>query len=125
MESVVDISVESCERNIKFDRKYVRGQAAWVVFNFSILIFDWHTFMTSPSNFSSFGFGAMAITTLWSTMFFLESWRELRDEKLRLKFLTELKDTHFSSMERQQYVEVKNHYERLIEQLKEKNNEPT
>ena len=93
MESALDLLVESSERIIKFDNKLVRHQAMWVLFNLCLLIFDWQTFYSSPSHLTAFVFGAMAVTLLWSFVFFLHAWSELKDEKRKLKFLQELRET--------------------------------
>ena len=62
----------------------------------------------------------MFVTLFWSFHFLLESMSELKNEKCRLKFLTELHDTQLASGERQQYLNSKKYYDQLRESL-EKN----
>ena len=121
MDSITGISLESCERNIKFDRKWTRGQLLWVMFNISVTCFDGHTLMTHPTTFSGVAFGAMLITSLWSIIFLFESWNELRSEKLKLKYLTELHETQLASSERGQYLNAKLAYEQMKESLEKSN----
>lgn len=124
MESIFRLSTDSCESSIKFTKKLFKGQAAWVSFNILILCFDWHDFISSPSRLSSFAFGAMMITALWSIVFLLETYGELKGEKLRLKHLTEFNDTNMASMERKQYIQAKEHYEQLANLNLRTNNDP-
>lgn len=122
MESITGFSIDNCERDIKFSKKMVTGQILWVTFNLAITFFDAHTLMINPTAWTGASFGAMLVTSLWSLMFLLESCRELKSEKLRFKFLTELHDTQIASMEREQYKMSKLHYDQLRESL-EKNND--
>lgn len=122
MDSYIDMSIRNCESIIKFGKKTVRGQILMVSFNVALLLFNWQTFRFSPSSLTAWGFGAMAVTVLWSLIFLFESWREHRLDKQKLCFLNELHDTQMASKERETYMNAKNYYEHLIEQLKEKQN---
>lgn len=123
MDSILNMSVESCEWSLKFNKKMVRGQMLWVSFNVALLLFDWQNFNMNPSSLTAWGFGAMAVTVLWSSIFLLECWSDLRRDRQKLNHLTKLRDGQMASMEREHYLQVKNHYERLIHQLKEKQND--
>lgn len=123
MDSMFNISIEHCEWSLKFNKKIVRGQMLWVSFNVALLLFDWQNFNMNPSSLTAWGFGAMAITVLWSSVFLLECWSDLRRDRQKLNHLTKLRDEQIASSEREQYLQMKNHYERLIHRLKEKQND--
>jgi hypothetical protein len=123
MDSMFNISIGHCEWNLKFNKKIVRGQMLWVSFNVALLLFDWQNFNMNPSSLTAWGFGAMAITVLWSSVFLLECWSDLRRDRQKLNHLTKLRDEQMASSEREQYLQMKNHYERLIHRLKEKQND--
>lgn len=123
MESVLEFSTRCHEDSMKFTRKALNSQMLWVAFNISLVVFDWNTFINSPSHLTAFSFGAMSITALWSFVWMLMAWGELRDDKNRLKYLNELKEQQLASGERQQYMMAKQQYEQMIENLKEKKND--
>lgn len=123
MESVLEFSKRYHEDSYKSTRKIFTLQMIWVVFNLSVLCFDWFTFINSPSMLTSFSFGAMTITALLSFIFLLQIYGEMKTEKRHLQFLNELHNTQIASTELRQYIEVKKHYEQLIETLKEKEND--
>jgi hypothetical protein len=117
MESITGFSMESCERNIKFYKKMLKGQVLWVMFNLAITCFDWSVLDAPHTKLTGIGFGAMIITSIWSIMFLIETWSEWSNEKLRLKFLTELHDAQLASGERQQYKNAREHYESVLTQI--------
>jgi hypothetical protein len=126
MESVLEFSKRCHEDSLKFTRKILHGQMFWVLFNIALLVFDWSTFVNSPSHLTAFSFGAMCVTALWSFIWMLHTWDDVRKEKLHLKYLTELEDNNLASAERQQFLNAKKEYERLItnyEKLMEKQKE--
>jgi hypothetical protein len=123
MESVLEFSMRCHEDTLKFTKKMCTGQMFWVVFNIALVLFDWSTFINSPSHLTAFSFGAMCITTLWSLVFLLSSYSDLRTEKHHLRFLKELRETQIASGEREQFLQAKNHYEQLIANLKENQND--
>lgn len=123
MDSITSFSKDSCERNIKFNRKWVRYQLLWLLFILCLTSFDGQSLWENHSIFGAINFGMMLITALWSFVFFLESWSDLKNEKRKFQFLTELHETQTASLERKQYLDVKNQYERMIKQLKEKQND--
>lgn len=116
MDSFTGMSIDNCERNIKFNRKWVRYQLLWLLFIVCLTCFDGQTLMSNHSIFGAINFGMILVTFLWSLVFFLESWNELKNEKRKLRFLTELHETQMASGERKEYLNLKNYYERLIEE---------
>jgi hypothetical protein len=125
MDSVLGISVDACERNVKTNRKWVRYQVIWVTFNIALVLFDWQTWYLSSSRVTAISFGAMIVTALWSLFFLMESHSELRDEKRKLRFLQELKETHMASDERRAYLIAKNEYEQLRKSMEKNHVEGT
>lgn len=117
MDNGTDVLINSCEITLKFNKKLVRGYFLWVIFNISLLLFDWQTFNSSPSHMTACAFGAMTVTALWSLFFLLEYWNEYRDNKQRLRFLKELQDRHMASDELQQYKNSNMHYESFLKKI--------
>jgi hypothetical protein len=120
MESMTGFSKDNCERDIKFYRKMFKGQILWVMFNLSVTFFNGYALMHPPSAWSGSAFGAMAVTSIWSLMFLLESWEDLRSSKLKYNFFTELHDVQMASTERKHYEIARKNYEELTISLKEK-----
>jgi len=118
-----DRIIESCEENIESDKKVIRSFIGWNIFNISILVFDWQSAWQTNSLLMAFGFGAMVVTCIWSLGFTLVKWGEIKDERRRLFLWQELKARHEASDELSYYVHAKNQYDRLIAQLKEKEND--
>lgn len=117
IESVVRFSKRCREDSFKSTRKIFIGNFLWLVFNISLVIFDWETFINSPSHVTAVSFGAMLVTTVWSFFWMLQTWDEVKTEKHHLKFLTELEATQMASAELRGYANAKNEYEQLIERL--------
>ena len=122
MDTYTGLIKDSCERDIQFNKKWIRYQMLWVVFNLSTTCFNAQTLMNDHRIFSAIAFGAMLVVFLLSLFLLMQSWDELKNEKLKLKFLTELHETQLASGERQQYINAKLYYEQLKEAL-EKNND--
>jgi hypothetical protein len=118
MDTFTSLSRDNCVRAIKLSKKWLKVQSVWVLFNLSITCFDWQTMINNHSFHDGILFGIMLVTSLWSIILLLESWAEFRNEKYKLKFLTELNEIELSCNERQEYVTAKEHYERLIENIK-------
>lgn len=117
MESVLSLSMESCERDIKYTRKWVRYQVLWVTFNFALVAFDWQTFYLSSNHVTAVSFGAILVTAIWSLVFLLESHSELRASKQMLQRFKEIHNEHLSRGADKQYEMAKEHYESLIAQI--------
>lgn len=120
---MTDFYKTNCEIDIKFYRKMFRSQFLWVMFNLSVTCFDASSLLITPTVWTGAAFGAMAITTIWTLVFLFEAWGDLRNSKLKYKFLTELHDIQMASNERKHYEMARKNYEELIENLKGKQND--
>ena len=108
--------------DVKFSRKIFRGHTLWVMFNLSVTAFDFYAMTSSPTTMAACSFGAMLVTSLWSLVFLLESWKDLRDDKQRHNFLIELNEKQLASSELRSAMSAKQSYEKAMESL-EKNND--
>jgi len=120
MQSVTSLLMENCENDIKFQKKMIIGQFIWVIFNLSITYFDWVALDYSHPKSIGIAFGSIAVTTLFSILFLIDSLIDLRKYKLRYKFLTEIHAQQLASGEIAQYINAQNTYEQLIKNLSEK-----
>lgn len=117
MDSIISISKDICESNIKYNLKGIREHIFWTVFIVCVTCFDLQTLINSPGAFLGALFGAMLITSVRYILVLFELYSELQSEKLRYKFLTELHDIQMSSDDRNQYIKEKKYYEQLKESL--------
>jgi len=117
MDSITDFSRSCCEDRITFLKKMIRGQIAWALFMLAITAYDCQTLYLSPSAFSGLAVGAMLITLLWALLFLSESMSDLKGEKLKFRYLTELRDKQLASGEREQYINAKKFYEQALANL--------
>lgn len=125
MQSITGFSRDNCEWFIKVTKKAVKWHMLWTMFCVTVTVFDFQTLIQNTTAWSGISVGAMAVTSLWSFIFLLESFSDLRSEKLRYRYLTELHDTQQASTEKEQYLLAKRYYEQLKESLERSNGQNT
>lgn len=117
IDSITSFSRNCCEDRIKFLKKTVRGNMAWTMFMLAITAYDCYDLYQRPSTFTGFALGSMVITSIWTIMFLFEFLGDLKGEKLRHLYLTELHDKQLASGEREEYLSAKKHYEEALQNL--------
>jgi hypothetical protein len=120
MDTVLDVSLRSYQLSAKLSKKLLISQLLLLVFNITILFFDYYLFMTTPSKLTSVSFGAMLVTCLWTIVWSLQTWSEWRGDLSNIEFIIQLKEQTLASQEMESFLQAKNEYERLIKTLKEK-----
>ena len=118
----LDFSIDMSEKSVKYYKKILRGQLAFVGFNLGVFVYDVWDAIHNISMPGAFGIGAMLVSSLWTIAFACETYGDIRYEKQRIKFLKEMQDNNLNEGEKEQYKNAAENYERVSAQLREKIN---
>jgi hypothetical protein len=117
MNSFIDISKEHCEYTVKYNQKGMKYQLLWMMFVLCMTVFEGQTLISHPNILQAIIVGMMIVTSLWTIFYFLESRLDLKNEKRKLKFLTDLHNTQLASQDYQHYKDARTYYQQLGAQI--------
>lgn len=116
--SYMDFSIECAQIEVRFSRKHFRSQMIWSIFCAALLAYDWSNAYNHPSFLTTTAFGCMIVNCLWTFMFCLEAWQELKQDKARLARLREANDIKIQDGMSDQYKNMIESNEQIMDIIK-------